>query len=109
MSTTPTAIAADQAKFLPRVRGFLGAALFLALRRFPRLLQLHRNESSWALFRFALASLGAAVFVLPFSFWNGWVHAIFCLVFFVVAIPPPPAGTESSTHRQARAPGARNL
>jgi len=51
MSTTPTAIAADQAKFLPRVRGFLGAALFLALRRFPRLLQLHRNESSWALFR----------------------------------------------------------
>ena len=109
MSTTPTAIAADQAKFLPRVRGFLGAALFLALRRFPRLLQLHRNESSWALFRFALASLGAAVIVLPLSLWNGWITAIFGLVLFVVAILLPPAETESSTDRKARELGAQTV
>jgi hypothetical protein len=109
MSTTPTAIAADQAKFLPRVRGFLGAALFLALRRFPRLLQLHRNEKSWAFFRFALACLGAAVVVLPLSLWNGWITAIFGLVLFVVAILLPPAEPESSTDRKARELGAQTV
>jgi hypothetical protein len=109
MSTTPTAIAAEQAKFLPRLRGFLGAALFLALRRFPRLVQLHRNESSWALFRFALACLGAAVVVLPLSLWHGWITAIFGLVLFVVAILLPPAETESSTDRKARELGAQTV
>jgi len=109
MSTTPTAIAAEQAKFLPRLRGFLGAAMFLALRRFPRLLQLRRNESSWALFRFALACLGAAVVVLPLSLWNGWITAIFGLVLFVVAILLPPAETESSTDRKARELGAKTV
>jgi hypothetical protein len=109
MSTTPTAITAEQAKFLPRLRGFLGAALFLALRRFPRLLQLHRNENSWALFRFALACLGAAVVVLPLSLWNGWITAIFGLVLFVVAILLPPAQLESSTDRKARELGAQTV
>jgi type IV secretory pathway TrbD component len=109
MSTTPTAIAAEQAKFLPRLRGFLGAALFLALRRFPRLLQLHRNENSWALFRFSLACLGAAVVVLPLSLWNGWITAIFGLVLFVVAILLPPAQLESSTDRKARELGVRTV
>jgi hypothetical protein len=109
MSTTPTAIAAEQAKFLPRLRGFLGAVLFFALRRFPRLLQLHRNESSWALFRVALACLGAAVVVLPLSLWNGWITAIFGLVLFVVAILLPPAQLESSTDRKARELGAQTV
>jgi hypothetical protein len=109
MSTTPTAIAAEQAKFMLRLRGFLGAALFLALRRFPRLLQLHRNKSSWALFRFTLACLGAAVVVLPLSLWNGWITAIFGLVLFVVAILLPPAETESSTDRKARELGAQTV
>lgn len=109
MSTTPTAITAEQAKFLPRLRGFLGAALFLALRRFPRLLLLHRNENSWALFRFALACLGAAVVVLPLSLWNGWITAIFGLVLFVVAILLPPAQLESSTDRKARELGAQTV
>ena len=109
MSTTPTAIAAEQAKFLPRLRGFLGAALFLALRRFPRLLQLHRNESSWALFRVALACFGAALVVLPLSLWNGWMTAIFGLLLFVVAILLPPAETESSTDRKARELGAQTV
>lgn len=109
MSTTPTAIAAEQAKFLPRLRGFLGAALFFALRRFPRLLQLHRNESSWALFRVALATFGAALVVLPLSLWNGWMTAIFGLILFVVAILLPPAETESSTDRKARELGAQTV
>ena len=109
MSTTPTAIAAEQAKFLPRLRGFLGAALFFALRRFPRLLQLHRNESSWALFRVALACFGAALVVLPLSLWHGWMTAIFGLALFVLAILLPPAETESSTDRKARELGARTV
>src|SRR6202166_355857 len=109
MSTTPTAIAAEQAKFLPRLRGFLGAALFFGLRRFPRLLQLHRNKSSWALFRFALACCGAALVVLPLSLWNGWMTAIFGLALFVLAILLPPAEPESSTDRKARELGAQTV
>jgi len=109
MSTTPTAISTDQPKFLPRVRGFLGAALFLALRRSPRLLQLHRNEHSWSVFRFALACFGAALVVLPLSLWNGWVMAIFGLMLFVVAILLPPAELESSTDRKARELGAQTV
>jgi hypothetical protein len=109
MSTTPTAIAAEEAKFLPKVRGFLGAALFLALRRFPRLLQLLRNENSFALFRFALACFGAALVVLPLSLWKGWISAIFGLALFVVAILLPPAETESSTDRKARELGAQTV
>ncbi len=109
MSTTPTAIAAEAAKFLPRLRGYLGAAFFFALRRFPRLVQLHRNESSWALFRVALACIGAAVVVLPLSLWNGWITSIFGLVLFVVAILLPPAQLESSTDRKARELGAQTV
>jgi hypothetical protein len=109
MSTTPTAIAAEQAKFLPRLRNFLGAALFFALRRFPRLLQLYRSESAWSLFRVALACLGAALVVLPLSLWNGWMTAIFGLLLFVVAILLPPAETESSTDRKARELGAQTV
>src|SRR5262252_2233509 len=106
MSTTPTVITSE-AKFLPRVRGFLGAALFLALRRFPKLLQLHRNEHSWTIFRFALACFGAALVVLPLSLWNGWIMAIFGLLLFVIAILLPPAELESSTDRKARELGAQ--
>jgi hypothetical protein len=109
MSTTPTAITTGQAKFLPRVRGFFGAAFFLALRRFPRLLQLHRNESSWTLFRIALGCAGAALVVLPLGLWNGWMTAIFGLVLFVVAVLLPPAETESSTDRKARELGAHTV
>ncbi len=109
MSTTPTAIAAEQAKFLPKLRGFLGAALFLALRRFPRLLQLYRSESAWSFFRVVLACFGAALVVLPLSLWNGWLTAIFGLTMFVLAILLPPAETESSTDRKARELGAQTV
>jgi hypothetical protein len=102
MSTTPTAISTEATKFLPRLRSLIGAALFFALRRFPRLVQIYRNESSWAVFRFALACFGAALVILPLGLWKGWIVAIFGLVLFVVAILLPPAETESSTDRKAR-------
>jgi hypothetical protein len=109
MSTTPTAISTEAAKFLPRLRGFIGAALFYALRKFPRLLQIYRNESSWTVFRFALACFGAALVILPLGLWKGWMVAIFGLVLFVVAILLPPAETESSTDRKARELGAQTV
>lgn len=109
MSTTPTAITTDEAKFLPRVRSFIGAALFFAIRRFPRLVQIYRNENSWAVFRFALACSGAALVVLPLTLWQGWFTAIFGLVLFVMAILLPPAETESATDRKARELGAQTV
>jgi len=109
MSATPTAITTETTKFFPKLRGFIGAALFLALRRFPRLVQIYRNESSWVVFRIALACFGAALVVLPLSLWQGWITAIFGLLLFVVAILLPPAETESSTDRKASELGAHTV
>ena len=109
MSTTPTVITREDAKFLPRVRGFIGAALFLAMQRFPRLLRLHRNPHSWTLFRIAMAGFGAALVILPLGLWHGWMTAIFGLALFVVAVLLPPAEVESSTDRKARELGAQTV
>jgi len=110
MSITPTAIVSSSHENLfQRAKGFFGAAIFLGIHRFPRLLQLHRNRKSWTLFRIALASLGAAIVVLPLSLWNGWITASFGLLLFVVAILLPPAELESATDRKARELGARTV
>jgi hypothetical protein len=110
MSTTPTAIASSSDENLfQKAKAFFGAALFLAIHRFPRLLQLHRNEKSWTLFRIALACLGAAIVVLPLSLWNGWITASFGLLLFVVAILLPPAELESATDRKAHELGAQTV
>lgn len=110
MSTTPTAISStSEDNLFQRVKGFAGAGLFLVVRRFPRLVQLHRNEKSWTLFRIALACFGAALVVLPLSLWNGWMTAIFGLFLFITSILLPPAETESDTDRKARDLGAQTV
>src|SRR5208283_5897895 len=110
MSTSPRAIVStSQESLFQRAKSFIGAALFLAIHRFPRLLQLHRNEKSWTLFRIALACLGAAIVILPLSLWNGWITASFGLLLFVVAILLPPAQLESGTDRKARELGAQTV
>jgi len=110
MSTSPRAIVSgSQENVLQRAKGFFGAALFLVIHHFPRLLQLHRNEKSWTLFRIALACLGAAIVVLPLSLWNGWITASFGLLLFVLAILLPPAQVESATDRKARELGAQTV
>ncbi len=110
MSTTPRAIVSTSHENLfQRAKAFFGAALFLGIHRFPRLLQLHRNEKSWTLFRIALACLGAAIVILPLSLWNGWITASFGLLLFVVAILLPPAQLESATDRKARELGAQTV
>ena len=110
MSTTPRAIVSTrQESLLQRAKAFLGEAIFLVIHRFPKLLQLHRNEKSWTLFRVALACLGAAIVILPLSLWNGWITASFGLLLFVVAILLPPAELESGTDRKARELGAQTV
>jgi hypothetical protein len=110
MSTTPTTITTDdeEGAFL-RLREFFGAAFFLIVRRSPRLLRLHRNEKSWALFRVVLGLFGAALVVLPLSLWTGWITAIFGMLFFVASILLPPAQVESGTDRKARELGAKTV
>ena len=110
MSTTPTTITSDdEESALLRLREFFGAVFFLIVRRFPRLLRLHRNEKSWALFRVALGLFGAALVVLPLGLWNGWITAIFGMLFFVTSILLPPAQLESDTDRKARELGAQTV
>ena len=110
MSTTPTTITSDdEESALLRVREFFGAWFFLVVRRSPRLLRLHRNPKSWALFRVALGVFGAALVVLPLGLWNGWITAIFGMLFFVASILLPPAQRESDTDRRARELGAQTV
>jgi hypothetical protein len=109
MSTTPTVIAAEEDNLLQRVKSFCGAAFFLLIQRFPKFLQLYRNEQSWTLFRVALGCFGAALVVLPLSLWHGWITALFGLVLFVVSILLPPAQLESATDRKARELGAQTV
>jgi hypothetical protein len=109
MSTTPTAIATGELNSFQRLRNFVGAAAFLFIQRSPKLLQLHRNEKSWTLFRIALGIFGAALVVLPLSLWKGWFTAIFGLLLFVTSILLPPAETESATDLKARELGAQTV
>ena len=110
MSTSPRAIVStSEENLFQKAKGFCGAALFLVIHRFPKLLQIYRNERSWTLFRIALACLGAAIVVLPLSLWNGWITASFGLLLFVVAILLPPAQLESATDRKARELGAQTV
>ena len=109
MSTTPTAIATGEVNSFQRLRNLVGAAAFLLIQSSPKLLQLHRNEKSWTLFRIALGIFGAALVVLPLGLWKGWLTAIFGLLLFVTSILLPPAETESATDLKARELGAQTV
>jgi hypothetical protein len=106
MSTTPRVITAEQDTFVQRSKNFVGAMLFLLIRKSPKLLELYRNEKAWTLFRVALACLGAAMVVLPLALWTGYFTA---LILFVVAILLPPAELESETDRKAAELGAQTV
>ena len=114
MSTTPSTIAttADPG-LLQRLRNHFGAAAFLLIHRFPLLLKFQRSENSWSAFRLLLGCFGAALVVLPLSFWIGWVTGILAplcgLLLFVASILLPPPETESVTDRKARELGASTM
>jgi len=110
MSTTPTAIAAEQENLLQRVKSAFGAVIFLLIQRSPRLIRLHRNEKSWTLLRVAMGCFGAALVILPLSLWHGYFTAVFGMFLFVLSILlPPPAELESNTDRKARELGAQTV
>ena len=114
MSTTPTTIVSTAPENLfRRLRHSVGAGLFLLLQRFPRLLKFQRSESSWSIFRFLLGCFGAALVVLPLSFWVGWVTGIVVplagMALFVASILLPPPELESETDRKARELGASTM
>ena len=114
MSTTPSTIASTtDTGLLQRLRNYVGAGVFLLVHRFPLLLRVRRSENSWSLFRLLFGCLGAALVVLPLSFWIGWVTGILAplcgLVLFVASILLPPPDTESATDRKARELGASTM
>jgi hypothetical protein len=109
MSTTPRVITADEGTFVQRTKNLVGTALFLLIRKSPKLLELYRNEKAWALFRVALGCFGAAMVVLPLALWTGYLTAAFGLVLFVVAVLLPPAELESPTDRKARELGVQTV
>jgi len=114
MSTTPTTIVSTaEDNSLQRARSLLGAAVFLLIHRFPRLLKFQSSESSWTVFRIILGCFGAALVVLPLSFWIGWITGIIAplagLCLFVASILLPPLELESETDRKARELGARTV
>ena len=109
MSTTPRVIPADQSTFVQRTKNFVGAAFFLLVQSSPKLLALHRNEKTWALFRVALGFFGAALVLLPLALWSGYFTALFGLALFVLSILLPPAELESGTDRKARELGAQTV
>ncbi len=114
MSTTPSSIATTaDSGLLQRVRNNLGAVAFLLIHRFPLLLKFQRSENSWSIFRLFLGCFGAALVVLPLSFWIGWITGILApvcgLLLFVASILLPPPETESVTDRKARELGASTI
>lgn len=114
MSTTPSTIAsATDPGILQRLRNYAGAGAFLLIHRYPLLVKFQRSENSWSVFRFLLGSFGAALVVLPLSFWIGWFTGILApicgLVLFVASILLPPPDTESATDRKARELGASTM
>jgi hypothetical protein len=114
MSTTPTTIASTaEDNLTQRLRNSAGAGVFLLVQRFPLLLKLQRSENSWTIFRLLLGCFGAALVVLPLSFWIGWVTGIVApllgMAFFIASILLPPLDMESSTDRKARELGANTM
>jgi hypothetical protein len=114
MSTTPTTIVStEDVNYLQRVRKLLGATVFLLIQRFPRLLKFQSSESSWTAFRIVLGCFGAALVVLPLSFWVGWITGIIAplagMLLFVASILLPPLNLESETDRKARELGASTI
>ena len=114
MSTTPTTITPGASvRSLQRFSNTVGAGIFLLVQRFPRLLKFQRSENSWSIFRLILGCFGAALVVLPLSFWIGWVTGIVTplvgMFFFIASILLPPPETESDTDRKARELGATTM
>ena len=114
MSITPTTITSTaQVKPLQRLSNSVGASAFMLVQHFPLFLKIQRSENSWSIFRVLLGCFGAALVVLPLSFWIGWITGILAplvgMLLFIASILLPPPETESDTDRKARELGANTM
>ncbi len=114
MSTTPTTITSTAStKPLQRLSNSVGAGAFMLIQHFPLLLKIQRSENSWSMFRLLLGCFGAALVILPLSFWVGWITGILAplvgMTFFIASILLPPPEAESDTDRKARELGANTI
>jgi hypothetical protein len=92
-----------------KFRKTLIGAGFATVLLVPKILSLRRSERSWTAFRTVLGFFGAALVILPLSFFflGGVFLAVIGLGIFTTAILLPPASPlESTTDEKARELGA---
>ncbi len=106
MSTAPATAASPREGTSARLRNLVVGALFAAVRQIPKLLYIRRNAQSWMVFRMFLGFAGAALVILPLSFWSNWVAAIAGLAMFLAAILLPPAQPHTVPEGKASELGA---
>jgi hypothetical protein len=78
-------------------------------RSYSLSLNLRRSEHAWTTFRTLLGIFGAALVILPLSFWSGYQIAIVGLAMFTTAILLPPVELAVGMEDKARELGALNI
>jgi len=106
MSTAPATASSKPERPRSRLRNAAIGTLFGVVRHTPTLLWFRQNPQSWTAFRIILGFAGAALVMLPLSYWNSWLAAIFGLAMFLAAILLPPAPSHSPQDEKARELGA---
>jgi hypothetical protein len=105
MSTVTTAQTA-LIDTLNRVRRSVIAGTHALILHTPKILNLRRSDRAWTTFRALLGIFGAALVILPLSFWSGYQIAIVGLAMFITAILLPPAQLGVGMEEKARELGA---
>jgi hypothetical protein len=106
MSTATTTETALSDSFGSKFRKTVIGAGFAMVLIVPKVLNLRRNEHSWAVFRTVLGVFGAALVILPIGFYSSYFLAVIGLGIFTAAILLPPAKVTSGTDDRARELGA---
>jgi hypothetical protein len=106
MSTAPATASSPQESPRSRLRSASVGTLFAVARQTSRLLRFRQNPQSRAAFRIVLGFAGAALVMLPLSYWNSWLAAIVGLAMFLAAILLPPAPSHSAIEEKVRELGA---
>jgi hypothetical protein len=106
MSTTTTSVASQQVTIGSRLRNAAIASLFALVLLIPKLLNLRRDRRTWLAFRVVLATVGAALVILPLSLWNSWLAGVTGLAIFLAAILLPAAKPDTSVADTAAQLGA---
>lgn len=106
MSTATATAVSREERVSSRLRAVLLGALFAVILVIPKILRIRQNPTSWVAFRIILGFSGAALVVLPLSFWDNWLVAPFGLCMFLASILLPPAPAHLSVDEKAAELGA---